>query len=96
MSDSMQKQLIIDRLREQLAQAEHDRDEARRLLAATERALQVMADDYVRLARYYGKTKGKPDERATYWMEVAVLSDFIAYEAIRKAEDSTKLAKEAK
>ena len=77
-------------------QVEIDRDEARRLLAATERALQVMATDYVRLARSYGFAIGKQHERATYWMEVAVLSDPVAYEAIRMTEDSERRAKEAK
>ena len=86
MSDSMSKQRIIDRLRERLANTEADRDSARRLLAATERALEVVAFDYVAFARYYGKTQGKPDERATYWMEAAVLSDPVAYAAIIAAE----------
>ena len=76
--------------------AEAERDEARRLLAATERALEVMADDYVRLAKSYGFAIGKQHERATYWMEAAVLSDPVAYEAIRMSEDSARRAKEAK
>ena len=75
--------------------AEAERDEARRLLAATERALQIMANDYVWLARYYGWAIGKPHGRATYWMEIAVLSDPIAYAAIIAAEYPER-AKEAK
>jgi len=75
--------------------AEAERDEARRLLAATQRALQIMATDYVRLARSYGFAIGKQHERATYWMEAAVLSDPIAYEAITAAEYPER-AKEAK
>jgi hypothetical protein len=70
--------------------AETDRDAAMRLLAATEQALDVMAADFVKLSRCYGRAQGKPDERATYWMEAAVLSNFIAYEAIRRAERGTK------
>lgn len=42
MSDSMQKQLTIERLREQLAQAEADRD----VLAAEVRALRKVFDDH--------------------------------------------------
>ena len=61
----------LEELRRRLAQAEADRDASVRLLAATERALEVMADDYVRLAKSYGFVKGKPDERATYWQAVA-------------------------
>ncbi|NBW16443.1 MAG: hypothetical protein EBR82_51530 [Caulobacteraceae bacterium] len=76
----------LEELRRRLAQAEADRDASVRLLAATERALEVMADDYVRLAKSYGFVKGKPDERATYWMEYPVLSDPIAYAAIIAAE----------
>jgi hypothetical protein len=85
----------LGELRRRLAQAEADRAEARRLLAATERALQIMATDYVRLARSYGFAIGKQHERATYWMETAVLSDPIAYEAIIAAEYPKRM-KEAK
>jgi hypothetical protein len=44
MSDSMQKQLTIDRLREQLAQAEADRDLLATMALAYQRVVQMVFD----------------------------------------------------
>lgn len=61
-------------------------DTVRRFLAATEEALAIVVADYVKVCREYDKGKGLRHERATYWMNSTVLSNPIAYEAIKKAE----------